>query len=134
MTDTAGVEAPHWTASQNQPDVTVNESFDIFDATIALQKVIDFASDADRDITDGASAKPREWQHAVIEMTDTGVVLTGAVNVIVPDNPKIYFFYNNTLQTLTLKTSAGSGVAVATTKRAILQCDGTDVVAWSADF
>jgi len=131
MADTTNIEAPKWTASQNSPDVTINSALDVIDSTMAAQNVIDFPSDADYTLTD-TGARPREWQYCVIEMTDTGVVLTTGRNVIVPDNPRIYLFYNNTAQTLTLKPS-GTGIAVATTKRAILQCDGTNIVRWTAD-
>lgn len=131
MADTTNIEAPKWTASQNSPDVTINSALDVIDSTMAAQNVIDVGSDADYTLTD-TGARPREWQYCVIEMTDTGVVLTTGRNVIVPDNPRIYLFYNNTAQTLTLKPS-GTGIAVATTKRAILQCDGTNIVRWTAD-
>ncbi len=131
MADTTNIEAPKWTASQNSPDVTINSALDVIDSTMAAQNVIDFPSDADYTLTD-TGARPREWQYCVIEMTDTGVVLTTGRNVIVPDNPRIYLFYNNTAQTLTLKPS-GTGIAVATTKRAILHCDGTNIVRWTAD-
>lgn len=66
-------------------------------------------------------------------LTTTGV-LTGNRNVIVPDNWEGIGFCNNTgAFTTTFKTSAGSGVVVAQTKRAILFADGTDVVRVTAD-
>lgn len=133
MADTTNIEAPKWTASQNQPDVTINSALDVVDTTVGGHNTIDFSSDADYTLVDSGS-RPREWQYGVIEMTDTGVVLTGGVNVIVPNNKRMYCMFNNTAQTLTYKTSAGTGIAVATLKRAILQCDGTNVVRWTADI
>jgi hypothetical protein len=133
MTSTTGLAAPHWTASQNQPDVTHNSALDVLDSCIARQNVIDFPSDADYTLVT-SGAYPREWQHAVIEMTDTGVVLTAARNVIVPANPRMWNAYNNTAQILTFKTSGGTGIAVGVGKRAILQNDGTNVVRWTADL
>ena len=133
MTDTTNIEAPLWTASQNNPDVTVNLGLTVIDSVVAGQNVINFASDADHTLLE-TGARPQEWQYCVIEMTDTGVVLTTGRNVVVPINKRMWHVFNNTAQTLTFKTPAGSGIAVATLKRAILQCDGTNVVRWTADI
>lgn len=56
--------------------------------------------------------------------------LTGNRSVIVPARTKIYFVSNETSgsYTLTVKTSGGTGVAVTQSKKAILYCDGTNVV------
>src|SRR5262245_24238381 len=57
-------------------------------------------------------------------------VLTGNINVIVPALPALYVVYNGTTGSfsLTVKTAAGTGVAVTQTTRSILYCDGTNVV------
>jgi hypothetical protein len=57
-------------------------------------------------------------------------VLTGNRNVVVPATVQQYWITNNTTGafTLTVKTSAGSGVVVQQGSAAILYCDGTDVV------
>mgnify|MGYP000325911148 CR=1 FL=1 len=57
-------------------------------------------------------------------------LLTGNISVIVPTAVAIYFVYNNTTGafTLTVKTSAGTGIQVTQSKRTILYCDGTNVV------
>lgn len=61
-------------------------------------------------------------------------VLTGNRSVIVPNDWKGAVYCNNTgAFTTTFKTSAGSGIVVAQTKRAQLLADGTDVVRISAD-
>jgi hypothetical protein len=78
MADTTNIEAPKWTASQNQPDVTLNSALDVIDTTVAGQNIVDVVSDADYTLVDTGD-RPREWQYCVIEMTDTGVVyLTGS--------------------------------------------------------
>lgn len=53
-----------------------------------------------------------------------------ARNVIVPAVSKLYFVFNNTTGGFaqTVKTSAGSGIAVASGQRRVLYCDGTNVV------
>ncbi len=57
-------------------------------------------------------------------------VLTGNRVIIVPATVQQYWVSNQTTgaYTLTVKTSAGLGIAVAQGARAILYCDGTDVV------
>lgn len=130
MTDTTNKEAPHWTASQNQPDVTHNTALDVFDASIAGMFTHDMTADANYTLLS------TEWQYKVIEITDTNPFLGAARDIILPnDNAGIFYFYNNTsTHDLTLKSSTGTGVAVAATMRAILQCDGTNVVRWTADI
>lgn len=88
---------------------------------------------ADSDYTLSTSTMPQEWQYDVVKITDTGTNLTVGRNIIVPTNIKQYIFINGTAQTLTLKTSAGSGIGVATNKNAILLCDGTNVIRLSQD-
>jgi hypothetical protein len=72
-------------------------------------------------------------QAAAHYLTTTGV-LTGNRNVIVPNDWEGIVFCNNTgAFTTTFKTSGGSGVVVAQTKRAHLLADGTNVVRITAD-
>jgi hypothetical protein len=56
--------------------------------------------------------------------------LTGNRNIIVPTTVQQYWVNNETTGAFnfTIKTSAGSGVLVASGSRSILYCDGTDVV------
>jgi hypothetical protein len=58
-------------------------------------------------------------------------VLTGNRNIIVPNTVQQYWVANNTTgsYTFTVKTAAGTGVAVVTGSRTIMYCDGTNVVA-----
>jgi hypothetical protein len=57
-------------------------------------------------------------------------VLTANRAIIVPDTVQQYWIANNTSGafTFTIKTSAGTGVALNTGERAIYYCDGTNVV------
>lgn len=61
-------------------------------------------------------------------ITLTGV-LTGSINVIVPNTASPYFIYNNTTGAfiITIKTAAGTGVTVAQATRSILTCDAINV-------
>lgn len=56
--------------------------------------------------------------------------LTGNRNIIVPATVQQYWVDNRTTgaYTFTVKTSAGLGVSIASGQRAILYCDGTDVL------
>jgi len=62
--------------------------------------------------------------------------LTGNRTIVVPTAVKSYIISNNTTgsYTLTVKTAAGSGVAVTQTKTQTLYCDGTNVYAAVTDF
>jgi len=62
--------------------------------------------------------------------------LTGARNIIVPAVTKSFTVYNNTSGAfaLTVKTAAGTGVAITQGKRAAVYCDGTNVVVASDDI
>ena len=56
---------------------------------------------------------------------------SATVTVNVPAVVSVYYLYNNcsTPQAVTFKTSAGTGVSVSQTSRAIVLCDGTNVIA-----
>ncbi len=68
------------------------------------------------------------------------ITLTGTLsvsrNVICPSVSKLYVVTNNTTggQTITFKTSAGSGVAVANGQRKTLYCNGTNVLDATTGF
>jgi hypothetical protein len=68
---------------------------------------------------------PDEARKMFINLSGT---LTATRNVICPAVSKLYFVHNNTNQSIVFKTSTGSGVTVLTTTRAVLYCNGTDVV------
>jgi hypothetical protein len=58
-------------------------------------------------------------------------LLTANMEIIVPTTVQQYWVSNNTTgpYTLTVKTTAGTGVAIAQNARSILYCNGTNVVA-----
>jgi hypothetical protein len=56
-----------------------------------------------------------------------GTALTAAGNIVCPDAAKLYVLRNNSTYAITLKTSAGGGVAVPAGQTAFLFCDGTNV-------
>jgi hypothetical protein len=56
-----------------------------------------------------------------------GSALTGAGEIICPASAKLYVVQNTTAFAITLKTSAGTGVAVAASNTAFLFCNGASV-------
>jgi hypothetical protein len=74
-------------------------------------------------MTNGASATARNM---FIELTGTGGTAT---NLIVPNNKKLYFIYNNTSSgQVTVKVSGQTGVSVPNLGKSLLVCNGTDIV------
>jgi len=63
-----------------------------------------------------------------VVITDTGVILTGATDVEVSDAGRTFFAQNDTLQTLTFKTSSGTGIAVLAGESVLLITDGVNVI------
>ena len=96
-------------------------AFDQFDAAVAgrLSKSVAGGSDVTLTVV--------EARNAILEFTGT---ITANINVIVPTKTRRYFVYNATSGsfTLTVKTSGGTGVAITQSTRAIVYCDGTNVV------
>lgn len=119
---TANLGITYVTASQYQKEVTMNAALDSVDKAIAGRQTINFASNADYTLSTAQAL------HAIIEMTDTGALLTTGRNVIVPTANKQWQFYNGTARTLTVKTTAGTGVAVAPGERALLYCNAANVI------
>ncbi len=68
-----------------------------------------------------------EAANQFIELTGT---ITANINVIVPAAARLFFIYNGTSGafTVTVKTAAGTGVAVTQGGRTLLECDATNVV------
>ena len=58
---------------------------------------------------------------------------TGAGIIATPTNGKVFVVINATAQTITIKAKDKTGVAVATTKTAIVMGNGTDFIRLTAD-
>lgn len=65
----------------------------------------------------------------------SGTLTGGAINVIVPTSAKFYLVKNGTDdgETVTVKTTAGTGIVVEAAKTLLLYCDGTNVEEISAN-
>ena len=105
----------------------VNTIVGLIEDAISSIGSISLTTDASRTLTsvDGGVDEARS---AVLVITST-VTLTATRSIIIPSSAKVYLVYNNTSgsQSITIKTSGGTGVTVASGKRVIVYCDGTDV-------
>lgn len=132
---TANLDAAYISQSQSQPEVTANSGFDVFDG--ALGSLL-LTAMTDADYTLNTSASPNEVTgYMAYKFTGT---LTAGRNIIIPVDPlnggfnhKLFAVWNATSggHAITLKTSSGSGIAVAasSTVYTLCYCDGTNVVA-----
>jgi hypothetical protein len=68
-----------------------------------------------------------EARAAMLNFTD-GAGLAAAGTVICPTSTKIYIAKNSTSYVITLKTDAGTGIAIPVGSTMLLYCDGTNVV------
>lgn len=118
-TPNLGITKPQ--TGQAQPQVTIATGFDAFDAAVAGRLSKSVAGSAD------VTLSTTEARNAIYEFTGA---LTGNVNVIVPNKNRKFIVYNNTSGafTLTIKTAAGTGIAVTQGTRVWLYCDSTNVV------
>ena len=89
-----------------------------------VTQVITDGADTTLTMTQGASATARNMY---IELTGS---LSAARNLIVPNNKKLYFIFNNTSGgfAVTVKVAGQTGVSVSSTVKTILVCNGTDVI------
>jgi hypothetical protein len=110
-------------------DVVNNNITSMVEEAIAGRAVIDSWTANGHTLTtaDGTTAEAR---CAMLEFTDTNTDLTGNASVICPTASKIYIAKNATGAgySVTLKTSAGTGIAVPDGETMFLFCDGTNVV------
>jgi len=74
-----------------------------------------------------ANGTTSESRCAMLVAATGGGAPTAAANIICPAAAKLYVLQNNTSFAVTLKTSAGTGVAVAAGDTAFLFCDATNV-------
>jgi len=88
-----------------------------------------FTSDADLTLGYTDSNGSQIFRNLVLNVTSSGS-LTATRNLIVPTTAKQYYIFNNTSgsQSITVKTSAGTGVIVPNGGKALVYCDGTNVV------
>jgi len=105
--------------------VLLNTLIDLIDSSIAGMATVAVTGGAYSLTANNSVAD--ESRMAILKFT--GVLASNSV-ITVPTQSKLYTVWNATsgAYTLTLKTAAGSGVAVAQGKKGMLLCDGTNVL------
>lgn len=111
-------------------DVVNDEITQMVEQAVAGRAVINTWSSNSHTLST-ANGTTSESRCAIIYMSDTGTQLTGAGTCICPAASKIYVVTNATGQSITFKTAAGSGVAVANGTTITVACDGTNVISAS---
>lgn len=107
-------------------DVVNNNITSMVEEAIAgLSTINTWSTDAHTLTT--ANGTTSESRAAILVLTDSGGALTGSGELICPDETKIYLVYNNTGEQITVKTSAGTGVAIPDGIALSVYCDGTNV-------
>lgn len=121
FTTSLGLEKQATGENANTWGNLLNSTLDLVDKAVANRLTKSVAGGLDVTLT------ASEALNAIHEYTGT---LTANINVNVPTQAKIYFVFNNTTGnfSLTVKTVAGTGIAVRQGMRMILYCDGTNVV------
>lgn len=99
---------------QNDKYVTHNEENRRIAAAVAGSTTLNFSSDANMTINSSDTDGTESWRYQTLVITDSGAVLTTGRDVILPSKGGLHFVINKTAQTLTFKTSGGTGVAVST--------------------
>ena len=100
----------------------------MIEQAIAGRVSIALTSTSDVTLSSGNGATDQS-RPAILNFTGTP---GGAVNIICPTKSKTYVVSNNSNQTITIKTSGGTGQAVTAGTSALVSCDGTNVIASAA--
>lgn len=133
LSSNAALNSPAFTGSPTAPtqalgDATTKLATDAFvQNTVYSQVALNVAGNSNVNLTTvqaGAGA-----------LKFTGL-LTGNINVVVPNAAKRWTVINATTGafTITLKTAAGAGVVITQGKRTLLECDAVDVFDPKTDF
>ena len=75
---------------------------------------------------------PAQTNASIIVVTGSGAYAT-TINLPAAAPGAFYLVYNNTANTVTVKVLGQTGITIATTKRALLGCEATDIARYSAD-
>lgn len=127
MSNSPNLTAAYLDANQAQPHVTVNAAIARIDSIVGgmLTKTLT-----------GTATTLSDAETAVRVMKFNGTPGgASTVNISAATGAgRVWYVHNNTNQTVTVKVTGLTGIAIATTKRRILYCDGTDIFAMGADY
>lgn len=107
-----------------------NEAVEVLERLNMGRITVDFTSDADLTLDTDIAAGTEQWRDRIITITDSGTVLTTGRALIFPDEEgPIYTIYNEAAQTVTLKLSGQTGVAISASGSGRYLNRGGDMVA-----
>lgn len=123
---------PHLDQNVAQPEIPENTAKNIIDNILSNVYTYNITS---TDVSNGYvnithtddPTQPTDWQSFMIKITDTGVLLTGQIDIKFPDNARPYIFVNNTSKSLNFKTTSGTGFVIASGNNAYAFSDGTNI-------
>lgn len=124
--DAAAVSANTANIVINTDDIATNTTAIGLNTNNRLNVVFDIILDANYTLT------PEQNQFGRIEITDTNTFLTTTREIIMNNDEHTFLFVNSTAQSLTVKTSAGTGIAVASLASVELRNDTVDVIEFEA--
>jgi hypothetical protein len=109
-----GDQAGNWGATTNVNLGTLLEQ------AISGYVSVTVSADVTLSMTNGVDATARNM---FLQLTGTG-----GFTLNVPNNRKLYFIYNSTAASVTVKVTGLTGVAVPAGAKVVLVCNGTDIV------
>ena len=110
-------------ASQADKEGTINTGLDKLDGAIAGRLAHNMASDADYTLT------TTENLNMILDIQDSGVVLTTTRSIILASNTQMHIVVNNTAEIIQFKLSTGTGASIQPGVMDIVYSDGTNVEA-----
>jgi len=113
--------------AQDDKEGSINNAINILDTSLSARLVHNMASDANYTINTATD----ENYNLIIEITDTGVVLTTTRSIILPNTTQAHIVKNSTAQSLTFKTVSGAGVTIIANAIELVYSNGTDIEAIS---
>ena len=127
-TYTGNYRIPHLDQNIAQPEIPENTAKEIIDSVLGGSFTYNIESDADYTFvqTDDPT-QVTDLQNWIIEITDTNIILTGSVSIILPNNTRQYVFKNSTSYHLTFKVSGQTGEILAPDHKMLTYCNGTDI-------
>lgn len=120
-TTSLALEKQETGSNDNSWGTQLNATLDLVDMAVAGYLAVDCAGSSDVTLT------AAQQRRAVLKFTGA---LTGNINVIVSAVSKLWLIHNGTSgsYTLTVKTSAGTGIEIPQGQKTVLYCDGTNVL------
>jgi hypothetical protein len=113
--------------SQSDKEGAINNAINTLDTSLSARFVHNMSSDSDYTINTSTD----ENYNLIIEITDTGNLLTATRNIILPNTTQAHIVKNSTTKNIVFKTLAGTGVTVIPSAIELVYSNGTSIEAIS---